>query len=194
MGIQFMSKIVSIDNKRVGPTEPTYIVAEIGINHNGDTELAKSLFRAAAHAGCDAVKLQKRTIDLVYTKEELAIPRSSPFGTSNGDLKRGLELSVEAWESLHAYAKTLGLTLFGSCWDMKSVDDLGDINIPAYKIPSALLDNKDLLRKVRSKGRPVIISTGMSDKKEIDTAISVLGIQDLIVLYCTKRGVLSNCA
>src|SRR5437016_5508937 len=108
---------VTIGNRRIGPGEPTFIVAEIGINHNGDLELAKKLIAAAASAGCDAVKFQKRTVELVYTAEELERPRESPFGTTNGDLKRGLELGYDEYREIDRLCNSVDLMWFASCWD-----------------------------------------------------------------------------
>src|SRR3954452_19621776 len=108
---------VRIGNRLVGDSEPCYIIAEIGINHNGDIDQAKRLISVAVAAGCDAVKFQKRTVDVVYSAEELAKPRESPFGTTNGDLKRGLEFGVEEYKDIDAYCKAVRIALFASCWD-----------------------------------------------------------------------------
>src|SRR3954452_3227511 len=99
------NRTIRIGNKKIGDGQPCFIVAEIGINHNGDLDLAKRLISVAVAAGCDAVKFQKRTVDVVYTGEELAKPRESPFGTTNGDLKRALEFSIEDYEDIDVYCK-----------------------------------------------------------------------------------------
>jgi N-acetylneuraminate synthase len=177
---------VKIGDTLVGDGHSCYIVAEIGINHNGDVELAKKLIDLADAAGCNAVKFQKRTIDVVYTAEELAKPRENPFGTTNGDLKRGLEFDLEQYREIDRYCKELGIAWFASCWDEGSVDFIDQFQPPCYKIASASLTDDDLLRYHRAKGRPIILSTGMSNLAEIDHAVEVLGTTDLIILHATS--------
>ncbi len=179
-------KTVKIGNKLVGDGCPTFVVAEIGINHNGDIDIAKKLIDTAVATGCDAVKFQKRTVDVVYTPEELAKPRENPFGPTNGDLKRGLEFGEDAYKEIDRYCKEKGIIWFASPWDEASVDFLEKFNVPCYKIASASLTDDGLLRHIRSKGKPVILSTGMSTVEEIDHAVEVLGKDDLIVLHATS--------
>lgn len=179
-------KKVKIGNRLVGEGEPAFIVAEIGINHNGDISIAKKLIDAAASAGCDAVKFQKRTVEVVYTAEELARPRENPFGPTNGDLKRGLEFGEKEYQEIDRYCKEKGMIWFASPWDTGSVDFLEKFNVPCYKIASACLTDDELLKYVRSKGKPVILSTGMSTKEEIEHAVEILGQDDLILLHCTS--------
>ncbi len=181
-----MIESVDIAGRRVGSDEPAFIVAEIGINHNGDVGLARKLIAAAAAAGCDAVKFQKRTVDVVYSAEELARPRESPFGETNGDLKRGLELDEEAYRAVDDYCRVLGIPWFASCWDEASVDFIEQFDPPCYKIASACLTDDDLLRHHRKFGRPIILSTGMSELHEIDHAVEVLGTSDLVLLHATS--------
>jgi N-acetylneuraminate synthase len=176
-------KSIKIGNKVIGDDQPCYVIAEIGINHNGDIDLAKRLISVAVAAGCDAVKFQKRTIDVVYTPEELAKPRESPFGTSNGDLKHGLEFGQEDYEDIDAYCKAVRISWFASCWDEDSVDFIDQFHPPCYKIASASLTDDRLLRHTRAKGKPIILSTGMSTIEEIDHAVEVLGKEDLILLH-----------
>jgi N-acetylneuraminate synthase len=176
-------KAVRIGNKLVGDSQPCYVIAEIGINHNGDVDLAKRLISVAIAAGCDAVKFQKRTVDVVYSAEELARPRESPFGTTNGDLKHGLELDYYEYQEIDAYCRTSKITWFASCWDEKSVDFIQRFNVPCFKIASASLTDDNLLRHVRATGKPIILSTGMSTIEEIDHAVDVLGKDDLILLH-----------
>jgi N-acetylneuraminate synthase len=177
---------VRIGETLVGDTHPCYIVAEIGINHNGDIELAKKLTELADAAGCNAVKFQKRTIDVVYSAEELAKPRESPFGSSNGDLKRALEFGVEQYKEIDNYCKEIGIAWFASCWDEEAADFIDQFHPPCYKIASASLTDDNLLRHVRTKGRPIILSTGMSTQEEIDHAVEVLGRRDLVILHATS--------
>lgn len=177
---------IKIGDTLVGDSHPCYIVAEIGINHNGDIELAKQLIELADAAGCNAVKFQKRTIEVVYSHEELAKPRENPFGATNGDLKRGLEFGLEEYREIDRYCKELGIAWFASCWDEGAVDFIAQFNPPCYKIASASLTDVELLRYHRTKGRPLILSTGMSTLEEIDHAVEVLGKKDLIILHATS--------
>ena len=179
-------RAVRIADKLVGDGHPCFIIAEIGINHNGSVELAKKLIDIAVTTGCDAVKFQKRTIDIVYTKEELLRERNSVFGTTNGDLKRGLEFGVKEYREIDKYCKTQGILWFASCWDEKSVDFMEKFNVPCYKIASASLTDDNLLKYTRSKGKPILLSTGMSTMDEIRHAVNVLGKKDLIIYHCTS--------
>lgn len=174
---------VTIGGKSVGQGQPCYVVAEIGINHNGSVDLARRLIGVAAAAGCNAVKFQKRTVEVVYTAEELAKPRESPFGDTNGALKRGLEFGREQYEEIDAYCKSLNICWFASCWDERSVDFIARFDVPCFKIASACLTDDDLLRYTRAAGKPLILSTGMSTLEEIDHAVEVLGSRDLVLLH-----------
>lgn len=148
-----------------------YCIAEIGINHGGSLETALRMIDAAREAGCDAVKFQARTIELVYTPEELAKPRESVFGTTNGDLKRGLEFSVDQFRDIDAYCHDRAIDWSASCWDVESVARIAAFNPPFLKIPSALITNHALLEAYRATGIPLIMSTGMSSWEEIDEAV-----------------------
>lgn len=180
------TKNVRIGNRLIGHQCAVYIIAEIGINHNGSLETAKELIDVAATSGCDAVKFQKRTIDVVYTQEELAAPRESVFGRTNGDLKRGLEFDEAAYNEIDQYCKSREIDWFASCWDEASVDFMEAFDPPCYKIASASLTDDALLEYHRKKNRPIILSTGMSDLAMIRHAVSVLGEQDLVILHCTS--------
>ena len=165
----------------------TYIIAEIGINHNGDMTLAKELIAKAKNAGCDAVKFQKRDIDSVYSKEELDAPRESPWGKTNREQKLGLEFSIEQYKELYAYTKSLGLDFGISCWDTVSLKEIEDnLSIDFHKVASALLTHKSFLASLRKTGKPVIVSTGMSTQQEIDAAMDLLGESVSYVLACTS--------
>ena len=153
---------IKIGNKTVGENHPVFVIAEIGINHNGDMALAKKLIDSAKEAGADAVKFQKRTVAVVYTPEELGKPRENPFGPTNGALKRGLEFGQKQYEEIDTYCKQKGILWFASCWDEGSVDFIDAFNSPCYKIASASLTDDNLLRYTRSKGKPIILSTRMS--------------------------------
>ena len=178
--------VVSIGTRLLGADQPCFIVAEIGINHNGDVDLAKRLISVALAAGCDAVKFQKRTVEVVYSADELAKPRENPFGPTNGDLKYGLEFEQEDYEEIDAFCKSVKMMWFASPWDEGSVDFLQQFRIPVYKIASASLTDDNLLRHVRATGKPIILSTGMSTYAEIDHAVEVLDKEDLVLMHATS--------
>jgi N-acetylneuraminate synthase len=181
-----MSHAVHIGKYTIGEGHPCFIVAEIGINHNGNVEIAKKLIDTAALGGCDAVKFQKRTVAVVYTPEELSKPRENPFGPTNGDLKRGLEFGTEQYAEINRYCTAKDILWYSSCWDEASVDFMERFNPPCYKIASASLTDDALLRHHRRYGRPIILSTGMSTMEQVDHAVDVLGTTDLILLHCTS--------
>jgi N-acetylneuraminate synthase len=177
---------VKIGNHLLGEDEPCFIIAEIGINHNGNIDLAKRLISVAVAAGCDAVKFQKRTVSVVYSPEELAKPRENPFGPTNGDLKYGLEFEQEEYEEIDRFCKSVKMCWFASPWDEGSVDFLERFDLPCYKIASASLTDDNLLRHVRKTGKPIILSTGMSTYEEIDHAVEVLGKDELVLMHATS--------
>jgi N-acetylneuraminate synthase len=174
---------VLIGKKKIGDGQPCFVIAEIGINHNGDINIAKKLIDLAAFAGCDAVKFQKRTIDVVYSAEELAKPRENPFGETNGDLKYGLEFGLKEYKEINKYCRDKKIMWFASCWDEGSVDFIDQFKVPCYKIASASLTDDGLLKYTRAKGKPIILSVGMSTLAQVDHAIKVLGKKDLIILH-----------
>jgi N-acetylneuraminate synthase len=181
-----MSKTVTIAGRTIGEGHPCFVIAEIGINHNGDLDLARKLISAALLSGCDAVKFQKRTVDVVYSAEELAKPRENPFGPTNGDLKRGLEFGQEQYQAIDEYCRLHNILWFASCWDEGSVDFVAQFNPPCFKIASASLTDDNLLRHHRRHGKPIILSTGMSSLEEIDHAVEVLGTRDLLLMHTTS--------
>ena len=181
-----MNAKVRIRSRWIGDGEPCFVVAEIGINHNGSLDIARKLIAAAVLAGCQAVKFQKRSVEVVYSRQELARPRESPFGTTNGDLKLGLEFSSDAYRAIDDYCKTHEVMWLASCWDEASVDFIEQFDPPCYKIASASLTDDNLLRHHRHYGRPIILSTGMSSLAQIDHAVEVLGTSDLILMHCTS--------
>lgn len=174
---------VKIADRNVGEGQPVFICAEIGINHNGDLDIAKQLIKVAKESGCDAVKFQKRTVRTVYSEAELAKERMSPFGTTNGDLKRGLEFGKNDYEVINDFCRELKILWFTSCWDESSVDFMENYNPPCYKIASASLTDCELLHRHRETKKPIILSTGMSTMGEIKTAVSILGKDDLILMH-----------
>ena len=181
-----MTACVKIADRFIGDGNPCFIIADIGINHNGSVDLAKKMIDIAIITGCDAVKFQKRTVDVIYSKEELAKERNSVFGSTNGDLKRGLEFGVQEYKEIDLYCKQRGIIWFASCWDENSVDFMEEFNIPCYKIASASLTDDNLLRYTRKKGKPILLSTGMSTMDQIRHAVDVLGKDDLVLYHCTS--------
>jgi len=177
---------VQIGNKLIGHDQPVFIIAEIGINHNGSMDICKKMIDAAVASGCDAIKFQKRTIDIVYTKEELAKERESPFGNTNGDLKRGLEFGEAEYKEIDKYCKEKGIMWFGSPWDIPSLDFLEKFDVPCYKIASASITDKALLEKIKDTGKPVILSTGLSTIEQVNKAVQLLGEDKLVILHCTS--------
>lgn len=181
-----MQSKIKVGNFIISKSAPTFIIAEIGINHNGSLELAKKMINIAKESGCNAVKFQKRTVEKVYTKAELEMPRESVFGSTNGDLKRGLEFSYEQYKEIDNYCRKLGIMWFASCWDEESVDFINQFNPPCFKIASASLTDDELLRYTRTKGVPILLSTGMSTLEQIQHAVDVLGKEDLLLFHCTS--------
>ena len=150
-----------------------FIIAEIGINHNGNIEIAKNLIEKAHSFGVDAVKFQKRDLNSVYTQDELDKPRESPWGTTNREQKQGLEFSTEEFDIIDAYCKELGITWFASPWDVESVDFLAKYNCDYAKVASALITHTKLLEAIAEQGKYTFISTGMSTMEEIEAAVSI---------------------
>ncbi|MFH1594007.1 MAG: N-acetylneuraminate synthase family protein [Candidatus Omnitrophota bacterium] len=179
-------KTVRIGDKVIGDEHSCYVIAEIGINHNGSVDIAKKLIDVALNSGCDAVKFQKRTVETVYSQEELSKPRENPFGPTNGDLKRGLEFDLKKYKEIDRYCKERGIDWFASSWDEASVDFISQFDPPCYKIASATLTDESLLRYHKEKGKPMILSTGMSDAKMIERAVNILGTDNLIIMHCTS--------
>jgi N-acetylneuraminate synthase len=182
-----MAKAVKIGNRWVGDGNPTYVVAEIGINHNGDIKIARQLMDAARHAGVDAVKFQKRTPELCVPPEQRGQMRETPWGyITYLDYRYKVEFNAEQYAEIDRYAKEIGITWFASVWDEPSVDFLEQFNPVAYKVPSASLTDHDLLRKLRTTGRPVILSTGMSTIEQIRRAVPLLDIDNLVICHTTS--------
>lgn len=179
-----------VDGVQIGAGAPTYIIAEIGINHNGSLFTAEKLIDLAAGAGCQAVKFQKRTVDVVYSAEELAKPRENIFGATNGDLKRGLEFGREAYEHIARHCRKAGISWFASPWDIGSVDFLEDVGATSYKIASACLTDLELLSRIAQTGKPVFMSTGMSSDEQVRAAVDTLcpdkNVSQLALMHCTS--------
>ncbi|WP_115071193.1 N-acetylneuraminate synthase family protein [Synechococcus sp. UW179B] len=152
---------------------PIFIIAEIGINHNGDLDLCKKLISVAKEAGCDSIKLQKRDIDSVYSKSFLDSPRISPWGDTQRDQKLGIEFSMEDYTEIDSYCRSIDIEWFASAWDLNSQDFLANFSCKYNKIASAMIVNTDLLHKVASEKKHTFISTGMSTFEDIDRAVDI---------------------
>jgi len=150
-----------------------FIIAELGINHNGDMEIAKQLIDVAKTAGADAVKFQKRTIELVYTREMLDLPRESPWGTTQREQKEGLEFGLEEYQEINAYCKKKEIEWFASAWDIESQKFLRQFDCKYNKIASAMIVYDDLLKEVASEKKHTFISTGMSEFEQINRAVEI---------------------
>ncbi len=182
-----MAKAVKIGEQWVGEGYPTYVVAEIGINHNGDIDIAKRLMEAAKHAGVDAVKFQKRTPELCVPPEQRGQMRETPWGyITYLDYRYKVEFDAGQYAEIDRYAREIGITWFASVWDEPSVDFLEQYNPVAYKVPSASLTDHALLKHLRQTGRPVILSTGMSTIEQIRNAVPLMNIDNLILCHATS--------
>jgi len=179
---------MEINGRKIGHAQPAWICAEIGISHNGSFETAQKLIDVAVDAGCDAVKFQKRTIDIVYTQEELSKPRESVFGDTNEDLKRGLEFSFDDYVAIDAYCHHKGILWFASPWDIKSVEFLKGFRIPLYKVASPCLTDEKLLDAICSTDKPILMSIGMSSLKEVSSACKIIEKwgNPYVLLVCTS--------
>jgi N-acetylneuraminate synthase len=182
-----MAKAVKIGNRWIGDEHPAYIVAEVGINHNGDIEIAKRLMDAARHAGVDAVKFQKRTPELCTPKDQRDQMRESPWGyITYLDYRHKIEFGQAEYNEINLYSKEIGIDWFVSVWDEPSVDFMEQFDPIAYKIPSAALTDHGLLKKLHKTGRSVILSTGMSTIDEIRSAVPLLDQEKLVICHTTS--------
>lgn len=181
---------IQLGSKQVGDNEPVYVIAEIGINHQGEVEIAKSLIDEAASAGANAVKFQKRSIRRILTQEGLDMPyeNRNSFGKTYGEHKRALELSEADYKELFAYSSELGVDFIASGWDEESIDFLDELGVPFYKMASADLTNIPLLTHTAQKGKPMILSTGMADMDMVQTAVKAIEPFEvpLAILQCTS--------
>lgn len=181
------TKSVLIGNQKVGAHNSVYIVAEIGINHNGNLEAAKRLIDAAVAARCNAVKFQKRTPKLCVPAGQKDKMRNTPWGyISYLDYRNKVEFGQEEYKEIDRYCRRRGIAWFASCWDKPSIDFIEQFAPPCYKIPSAMLTDSGLLSYFRKTGRPIILSTGMSTMKQIKSAVNLLGTKNLILTHSTS--------
>lgn len=174
---------MKIGEASISQDSEVYLIAEIGINHNGNLESALKLISEAKKSGFNAVKFQKRTIDIVYTSEELVQPRDSVFGKTNGDLKLGLEFGLKEYSVINDFCVDQKIDWFASPWDVKSVDFLENFNVSAHKVASACNSDKNLLKRINETGKPVFYSTGMSTLDTIQRAIEHLDHSRLVLLH-----------
>ncbi len=179
--------IVTIGNRNIGDGQPVYIIAEIGINHNGSLAIAKQLIEGAKRAGADAVKFQKRTPELCVPRDQWFIERDTPWGRMTYiDYRHKAELGQVEYEAIDHYCRQLGIDWTASCWDEGAVEFIEQFNPPFYKMASASLTDIPLLRRVRATGRPLMLSTGMSTQGEIDAAVDDVGMDKLLIAHSTS--------
>ena len=178
---------VSIGSRVIGGGRPAYVIAEIGLNHTGDVDIAKRLIDVAARAGADAVKFQKRTPEISTPEHMRDVPRETPWGLmSYLDYRRRVEFGRAEYIEIGDHATMRGLDWFASPWDVPSVEFLEDLNVVAHKVASASLTDTELLLALRETGKPVILSTGMSTIAQIDRALDTLGTDRVVLMHATS--------
>ncbi|QHC25786.1 N-acetylneuraminate synthase family protein [Streptomyces sp. GS7] len=181
------SRLRALGDRLAGPGRPVYVTGEIGINHNGDLENAFALIDAAADAGCDAVKFQKRTPEICTPRDQWDIERDTPWGRMTYiDYRHRVEFDEDGYRAIDEYCKKRGIAWFASPWDVESVAFLEKFDVPCYKVASASLTDDELLRAMRATGRTVILSTGMSTPRQIRHAVEVLGSDNILLCHATS--------
>ena len=182
-----MPRQIKIGERLVGQSHPVYIVAEIGVNHNADLKITKQLIEAAKHAGCDAVKFQKRTPEKCVPLKQRDRMRDTPWGhITYMEYRRRMEFGENEYDEIDRYCKQVGIPWFASCWDEESVDFMQQFTPISHKVPSAMLTNRRLLETIAAIGCPVILSTGMSTMAQIEAAVDTLGTDNLLIAHCTS--------
>jgi len=182
-----MAREIKIGNRMVGDGHPAFVIAEIGINHNGDIEITKRMIDAAVHAGADAVKFQKRTPDVATPPEQQNQMRETPWGyITYLDYRYKVEFNEEQYCEIDKYCREKGIAWLVSVWDEPSVDFMEKFETPAYKVPSASLTDGKLIRKARATGRPLILSTGMSTMEQIRKGVEAADEENLVLMHCTS--------
>ena len=182
-----MKREIKLGNRMVGDGYPTYVIAEIGINHNGDLDVCKQMIDAAAHAGVDAVKLQKRTPEICTPPDQQKQMRETPWGyITYLDYRYKVEFGEKEYHEISRYCREKGIDWFTSVWDEQAVDFMEKFDPPAFKIPSASITDNNLLRCTRKTGRPLVISSGMSTMEQIRAAVKVIGTENLVITHCTS--------
>ncbi|WP_105565066.1 N-acetylneuraminate synthase family protein [Microbacterium halophytorum] len=178
---------VTIGSHQVGGGAPAFVIAEIGLNHNGSVELAKQLIDVAAEAGADAVKFQKRTPEICTPEHMRDTPRETPWGTMTYlEYRHRVEFGRDEYVEVGDHAVMRGLEWFASPWDVPSVEFLEDLNVVAHKVASASVTDIELLEALRATGKPIILSTGMSTMSEIDRAVETVGTERLVLMHATS--------
>ena len=178
---------IKVSNRFIGDDHPVFVIGEIGINHNGDINLAKKIIAGAKHAGCDAVKFQKRTPEICTPKDQWNIERDTPWGRMTYiDYRNKVEFGEQEYSTIDKYCKEIGIIWFASCWDEPSVDFIEQFNPPLYKTASASLTDLPLLDKHKNLHKPIMMSTGMSTIEQIDKAISFMDKNNLLVAHATS--------
>lgn len=181
------SRLRTLGTKTAGPGHPVYITGEIGINHNGDLDKALALVDAAADAGCDAVKFQKRTPEICTPRDQWDIERDTPWGRMTYiDYRHRVEFGEDEYQAIDAHCRERGIDWFASPWDTEAVAFLEKFDVPAHKVASASLTDDVLLRELRATGRTVILSTGMSTPAQIRHAVEVLGSANILLCHATS--------
>jgi N-acetylneuraminate synthase len=182
-----MTREIKIGNKTVGDGHPAYVIAEVGINHNGDLGIAKQMIDAAVHAGADAVKFQKRTPDVATPLEQQNQMRETPWGyITYLEYRYKVEFNEEQYCEIDKYCREKGIAWMVSVWDQPSVDFMQKFDTPAYKIPSASLTDVKLISKVRATGKPLILSSGMSTMDQIRKGVEIADGANLALMHCTS--------
>jgi N-acetylneuraminate synthase len=175
---------VKVGKKQLGIGQPCYVISEIGINHNGDLDIARQIIKVSADAGCDAVKFQKRTPELCVPLAQRSVMRETPWGyMSYMEYRERVEFGKEQYDAIDKYCKELGIDWFVSCWDQPSVDFIEQYDVPCYKVASASSQDTDLLKHTKATGRPMLLSTGMSNIEDVDKAVETVGKDNLVLIH-----------
>ncbi len=178
---------IKVGARFIGDGHPVFVIGEIGINHNGDVEIAKKIIAGAKHAGCNAVKFQKRTPEICTPKDQWNIERDTPWGRMTYiDYRHKVEFGEKEYAEIDRYCKEIGMTWFASCWDEEAVDFIEQFNPPLYKTASASLTDFSLLEKHKKLNKPIMMSTGMSTMEQIDKAISLMDKNNLMIAHATS--------
>ena len=178
---------VKVGNIYIGDNHPVFVIAEIGINHNGSLDIAKKIIEGAKRAGCDAVKFQKRTPEICVPKDQWNIERDTPWGRMTYiDYRHKVEFSKDDYKEIDQFCKKQGIIWFASCWDLEAVDFIEEFDPPIFKTASASLTDSELLKKHTKLNKPVLVSTGMSTMEEIEQAVETFGFEHLLIAHSTS--------
>lgn len=182
-----MTESVTIGQHVIGADKPVYVIAEIGLNHNGSVDIAKQLIDVAADAGAQAVKFQKRTPEIATPEHMKQTPRETPWGTMTYlEYRYRVEFEQDEYAEIARYSAEKGVDWFASPWDEPSVDFLEGMGVTTHKVASASVTDLGMLRRLRDTGKPIILSTGMSTIEQIDTAVEILGTDNLVLMHATS--------